>query len=310
MFYLRLLATSLLLCSSAFSSSNLFAGQLEDIPYCEGVGEPQFLVTAPGTFEAVAFDSEGRLIISNWLGNKVHALDAPSAQLRTVLDFIWAPGGLQLLPDGSMLVGSGIDALATMAPRYGFARLVKFDPATGKQQTYARGLSMGNGLVRAADGTLFASNDLAPALDRITPDGVVQRGWYRESPANGLALSNDGSTLFANVSLGSTRILAIDPHTAQAHTWFQPPEGLGWVFLDDLTIDKADRLYAPTYFGGQIWRIENDGEFCALAKNLLLPAGITLGEEGHGFAASSVYVTTPLGYIIEIPNAVPVDGLP
>ncbi|MBF6387609.1 SMP-30/gluconolactonase/LRE family protein [Nocardia farcinica] len=210
--------------------------------------------------------------------------------------------------DGGVLAGSGIAAPALLAPALGFARLLRVDPVTGATTPYAEGLSMGNGVVRAPDGTVFTSNDLAPALDRVDPDGTVHRGWYRETPTNGLAISADGRTLYANVSLGDTRTLAIDVATGAARTYFRPPQGLAHVFLDDLDIDRAGRLYAPVYFGGQVWRIERDGSFCAVADGLTLPAGITVGVDSAGFSAGSVYVTTHAGQVVEIPNAIPADG--
>ncbi len=76
---------------------------------------------------------------------------------------------------------------------------------------------MGNGVAIAPDGTVYTSNDLVPALDRVDPDGTMHRGWYRETPANGPALSPDGRILYVNVSLGGdTRILAIDTATGVA----------------------------------------------------------------------------------------------
>ncbi len=298
--------------ASATFAPIAMAGQLQDVPFCPGVGKPKTVLSSASTLEAAAFDGEGHLILSNWLGNKLYQLQSPQGRLQVAKKFVWAPGGLVPMPDGTLLVGSGIDSLALLAPRYGFARIYQVDLRTSEKSVYASGISMGNGLVRAPDGTVFASNDLAPALDRIDPDGTVHRGWYRESPANGLAIANDGNTLFANVSLDQTRIMAIDPVTAEAHIHFQPPAGLEWVFFDDLEIDTQDRLYVPLYFGGQVWRIDSDGSFCALAKGLLLPAGITLGVDANGFSSHSVYVTTHLGKLIEIPDAVPttsnVDG--
>lgn len=281
------------------------AGPLGDVPLCEGVGTPRTLVHQPRTFEAATFDQQGRLLLSDWLGNKVDIIDRPGMEPRTLAHNIYAPGGLAPTPSGTVLVGSGIGAPALLAPTFGFATLFELDPRTGGLTVHADGLSMGNGVVRADDGTVFSSNDLVPSIDRVAPDGAVQRGWYHETPANGLALSRDGGTLFANVSLGDTRILAIDTTTGKARTHFRPPAGLQWVFLDDLEIDSAGRLYAPTYFGGQVWRIDTDGSFCALTKDRVLPAGITLGRDGAGFSSRSVYVTAHAGEVIEIPNAVP-----
>ncbi|MBF6338580.1 hypothetical protein IU450_22180 [Nocardia abscessus] len=55
-------------------------------------------------------------------------------------------------------------------------------------------MSLGNGVALAPDGTVYTSNDLVPALDRVDPDGMVPRGWYRVStPTAHCALSPPGS---------------------------------------------------------------------------------------------------------------------
>ncbi|MGW4364395.1 SMP-30/gluconolactonase/LRE family protein [Nocardia takedensis] len=282
--------------------------QTTAIPGCPDVGPVRSLVAEPRTFEAVAVDRHGRLLVSDWLGNKIEVIDAPGAAPRTLAS-VEAPGGLAPLPDGTVLVGSGISAPALLAPTFGFAKLLRLDPDTGAVTPYASELSMGNGVVRAPDGTVFTSNDLVPALDRVDPDGTVHRGWYRETPANGLAVSAEGRTLFANVSIGDTRILAIDTATGTARTYFRPPDGYQNAFLDDLDIDARGRLYAPAYFAGQVWRIDTDGSVCAIATGLTLPAGITVGAAGSAFGADSVYVTTHSGQVLEIPAAIPRDGV-
>ncbi|MBF6353316.1 SMP-30/gluconolactonase/LRE family protein [Nocardia higoensis] len=262
------------------------------------------LATQPRTFEAAAFDHSGRLLLSDWLGNRIDVLDAPGATPRT-LATVEAPGGLAPMPDGTVLAGSGIAAPALLAPAHGFARLMRLDPDNGTLTEYASGLSMGNGVVRAPDGADYTSNDLVPALDRVDPDGTVHRGWYRETTANGLAVSPDGKTLYANVSLGDTRILAIDIESGEARTHYRPPAGYQNAFRDDLDIDAAGRLYAPLYFAGQVLRVDTDGTACTIASGLTLPAGITVGVADSPFAADSVFVTTHAGQVVEIPHAVP-----
>ncbi|MGK8488298.1 SMP-30/gluconolactonase/LRE family protein [Nocardia asiatica] len=303
------MAAALLAGATAPGAAQPGGGAVAAIPACAATGPARTLVAQPRTFEAAAFDRQGRLLVSDWLGNRIDVLDTPGAAPRTIAS-IDAPGGIAPLPDGAVLVGSGIAAPALLAPTFGFARLMRLDPATGQLAPYAGGLSMGNGVAIAPDGTVYASNDLVPALDRVDPDGTVHRGWYRETPANGLALSPDGRTLYANVSLGGdTRTLAIDTATGVARTHFRPPAGFENAFLDDLDIDRAGRLYAPAYFAGQVWRIDTDGTVCALATGLALPAGITVGVDRAGFAAGSVYVTTHTGQVVEISNAVPADGI-
>lgn len=275
------------------------------LPSCPQTGAKRTLVRESGQLESAAFDAAGRLVYTNIARRQLRGLDAPGAQTRAIAVGIDGPGGLALEPGGTMLVGAGSGSGAVFAPRFGFARLLRVDLATGETSVYARGLSMANGVVRAADGTVYASDDLALSLDRITPDGKVQRGWYRATDTNGLALSADGRTLFANRSFGSTRVMAIDTATGASRTYARPPGSLSWALFDDLDIDAEGRLYVAVYLAGEVWRIETDGSMCALARGLVAPAGITVGASGAGFSARSVFVTTHGGLLVEIPDAIP-----
>ncbi|MBJ7328568.1 MAG: SMP-30/gluconolactonase/LRE family protein [Solirubrobacteraceae bacterium] len=275
------------------------------LPTCPGVGAKQSLVREPGQLESAAFDAEGHLLYTNQSRRQVRALDAPGAATRTVAVGIDSPGGLVLEPGGTMLVGQGNSVGGLLAPATGLARLIRFDPETGEKTTYARGLSMTNGVVRAADGTVYASDDFVGSLDRVSPEGRVQRGWYRATDTNGLALSADGKTLFANRSFGATRVMAIDTVTGAHRVHWKPPASQSWVLLDDLDIDAAGNLYANAYLAGEVWRIAPGGSACALARGLLTAAGITLGSSGAGFSPTSAFVTTHTGSVVEIPRAVP-----
>ncbi|MEO9327773.1 SMP-30/gluconolactonase/LRE family protein [Gordonia aurantiaca] len=274
----------------------------DDTPMCAGAVPPRALVAAPGSFEAVAFDTEGRMLVSDVMGNRLFAVDRPGATARKAAA-VASPGGIAPLPDGRVLVGSGSGPTALLAP--GAASLVTVDPRTGSSTTHADGLAMANGVVRAPDGTVYASSALAPAIDRVGRDRRVSRAWYHATTGNGLALSSDGKTLYANVSLPDTRILAIDTASGVGRTYFRPPAGLDWVFFDDLDVDAAGNMYVPLYLAGQVWRVSRDGSHCALAKGLTAPAGISVGAGGAGFSARAVYVTTHAGSVVEIPRSVP-----
>ena len=73
----------------------------------------------------------------------------------------------------------------------------RVDLVQGQVTPVVKGLSMANGVVRAPDGSYYASDNLALSLDRVSPSGVVQRKWLNLN-SNGLALSRDGRTLFVN----------------------------------------------------------------------------------------------------------------
>jgi gluconolactonase len=78
------------------------------------------------------------------------------------------PGGIVAEPDGSLIVGSG-DGITNGVAGDAFptASLVRVDPASGNVSTFASGLGMANGVARAADGTLYATNDFG--FDYVHP---------------------------------------------------------------------------------------------------------------------------------------------
>jgi sugar lactone lactonase YvrE len=70
----------------------------------------------------------------------------------------------------------------------GLAGLLRVDPESGACERWVRGRGMANGVARAPDGAVYASNDIGAYLDRVNPDGTVQRRWARVASANGLAV--------------------------------------------------------------------------------------------------------------------------
>jgi hypothetical protein len=79
-----------------------------------------------------------------------------------------------------------------------------------------------------------------------------------------------------------------------------------------MTIDQNDRLFVAANGGGQVWRVETDGSYCALATGLLLPSAVGFGSsrDGTGFAATSLFAVTFSGSVIEMPGARPMPPLP
>ena len=175
--------------------------------------------------------------------------------------------------------------------------------ATGATTPVVKGLAMANGLVRADDGTFYASDDLARSLDRVLPNGTVQRGWLALN-SNGLALSQDQRTLYVNQMI-PPKVMAVDRESGQVRLVAPAPEGRGWTWLDGLGIDRQGLLYVASYWSGEVWRLTPEGNWCTLARGLMLPSAVTPGSDGAGFSTTSVYVTTHGGGLFEVPGAVP-----
>lgn len=292
------------------------------MPWCSDFDESSARVLIPlelGSPEALAFDQTGRLVISDYTSGRLRVLNAPGGELWTFYSGLVGPGGLAFMPDGSLLGATGITILSTLAPTIAIGALYEYNMTTGKQTIYATGLSQGNGLVRVpSDGTIFASDDAANSLDKVYPNGTTVTGWYRDSSTNGLAVSRDSKTLYTNLSFGKTQILSWDLESGSniPTSYWNPPEGLAWAVMDDLDIDPEGRLYATIWGAGEVWRIDTDGTACALSKGRPFSAGVSLGplysnagfsysSNNTAFASDSVYFTTHLGQVLEIPHGVP-----
>lgn len=257
-----------------------------------------------GMLEALIFDNDGRLIYSDMSSKTVKLIASKGAEPVVLATSVATPGGLALGAQRDLYVGAISDILTPFFPTYARSNVMHVDLDTGKTTPYASGLSMANGIVRAKDGTLFASDDLASSLDRILPNGTVQRTWLAQQ-GNGMALSVDERTLYVNQTWPA-KIVAVDLPSGTTRTLLDTPPGEYWAALDGLTIDASTgTLYAAAYLAGAIWQITPNGQACVLARGLKLPSAVAFGRPEKGFSASSLYVTTHSGSLLELPNVLP-----
>ncbi len=213
------------------------AAAASTLPDCPGSRPaPRALLSGQGQLESLAFDAAGRLLFTDRTRQALMVVQRRGARPRVLASGIDDPGGIALDPKGRVYVGFGNNiANGQAAPAAGRAGLYVVDPRTGRKRVFARGLSMANGVVRAKDGTFYASDDFQPTVDRISPRGRVQRAWSTAPFTNGLALDATGRHLFANRSGAPTAILRIDTRTGRFTTWASPPAADGGAFLDGLT---------------------------------------------------------------------------
>lgn len=260
------------------------------------------LQTGWGVLESAIVDDRGRLLFTSQTRKAVLRMDAPDADPTTVATGIESPGGLALAGDGRIIVGFGDSPLGgligNVAPRAG---LLLVDPDTGALEPWVTGLGMANGVARAPDGTVFASNDLGTHIDRVTPAGAVQRRWAKVPSANGLALSPDGDHLYAAQTFVRAAIKRVEiANPDHVVTYARPALPAAFVCLDGLAIDDAGVLYAAANAAGQIWRIAADGSIRAIARGLSFPSAVALGRGATGFRAGNLYVVTFAGDVIEL----------
>lgn len=294
------LAGVLLLSAGLARAAELTASGL---PRCEGVGSARTLLSGQGPLESIAFDRQGRLLYTNMLQSALVQLASPQGSPTVLAKGLSSPGGIAVADERHAYVGTG-NSLNGLLPQLGKAGISRVDLQTGAVTPVVKGLSMANGLVRAQDGTFYASDDLAASLDRVLPDGRVQRMWLKQN-SNGLALSVDQQTLYVNQMIPA-RVVAVNRNTGQTSLVADAPPARKWSWLDGLDIDAQGRLYVVSYWGGEVWRLEPDtGQMCLLVEGLLMPSAVAVGRAGQGFEATSVYIATHSGRVHEVRQAVP-----
>ena len=269
---------------------------------CPGVGSPRQLTSGRGPLESIAFDPQGRLLFTSITQSALFRLEAPQGAVTTVTSSLKSPGGIAVANEREAYVGTG-NTLTGLTPWLGAAGIARVDLGTGAVTQVVKGLAMANGVVRASDGTFYASDDLAKSLDRVLPDGTVQRGWLKLN-SNGLALSADERTLYVNQMI-PPKVLAVNRASGEVSVVAEAPAGRGWTWLDGLGIDAQGLLYVASYWSGEVWRLSPGGAWCTVARGLVLPSAVAPGVAGSGFDTGSVFVTTHGGALIEVPGAVP-----
>lgn len=267
---------------------------------CAGTGPTTTVVRDGSWLESSAFDPVGQLLYTDVISGKITALGAPGGPRRS-LGRVALPGGMRPTADGRMALASG----NTYPQLIGGASVYLLDTATGAKTRIASRLVGANGLAHdVATGTTYTSDELDSRIDRVGPGGAVTLKWWRGAGApNGLALSADGRTLYANLS-GTAKVIAIDTATGATRTVYRVP-GLA-PLPDGLAIDDAGRLYLALYFAGEVLRLDpSTGVACRLARGLTLPTSVAIPPAGGAFDAASVYVTQ-WGAVKRIAAAVPV----
>ncbi|MCW3015535.1 MAG: vgb 1, partial [Solirubrobacterales bacterium] len=266
---------------------------------------PKVVLGGQGSLESVIVDGRGRLFYTDSTAKALMRLDRPGARPAVVLGGIDAPGGLAFDADGRHLfVGQG-DSVAgglqgNLVPA---ASLLRVDVDTGAATVFAKGLRMANGLVRATDGTLFASSDVGTSIDRISGDGVVRSGWAAVFSGNGMAIDAAQTSLFVNQTFrpaAISRISLQDPTSVS--TFFAASGADITAGLDGMTIDPSDRLVSAANLAGEVWRIGTDGQACALGRGLKTTSAVAYGHGPDGFSEGRLFAVGFDGVLAEIPG--------
>ncbi|MDO9356883.1 MAG: hypothetical protein Q7T55_24515 [Solirubrobacteraceae bacterium] len=282
---------------AGFKDCSTFLGIPAPAPILQGnIGSP---------IEGMVVDRSGRLWVTDLLGGKIIRFDRPGASGTVVATIPGGGGGaLELLPDGTVIVGSGAD------PRVLFGDVLKpgaistVDPVTGTLTPLAKGFSAANGFAVTRDGTIFATNDFASLIGKRAPDGTITTKWASLPSANGAALDKAQKYLYVSRTFfapGVTRIPIDNPSkpervlTLQGTDVFAAPDGL--------TLDSKDRPIVPTNNAGEIIRIDAPEKACRLAKGLPNSSVVAYGKGSVGFSKGRLFRAGFDGKVYEVPAA-------
>ncbi|MBB5918864.1 sugar lactone lactonase YvrE [Nocardia transvalensis] len=221
-------------------------------------------------------DGEGGFYLAG--DTKVYRMGA-AGEVRTVLDHLAAPGGLQR--DGNDLY--------FLTRQDG--KLQRLDITSGRLDQPID--FAGNGLLRLPGGdflTTWVGTEGGPprGLTRYWHDtGAVQPNWSPVPHGEGLALSPDHRTVYTD-DLFTGQIYRVpldDPGSWSIVTtlpgFFPSP--------DDLTMSRAGDLYVAAHFTGTIYRVDPEsGASCPVATGLsggwTGPSSVRIGPDGDGWA--------------------------
>ncbi|NMM91591.1 hypothetical protein B2J88_46095 [Rhodococcus sp. SRB_17] len=230
--------------------------------------------------ENLESDGTGGFYLSG--DSKVYHVDA-AGQVRTVLENMAAPGGLQL--DGSIL--------SFLTRQDG--KLWQLDTTTDQLTSPAD--FAGNGLLRLPDGdllTTWVGTEGGPSkgLSRYEHEtGAVVPNWSTVPRSEGLALSPDHRIVYTD-DLFAGQILRVPLDAPDQWTVVARVPGV-IPGLDDLTMSQDGKLYLAAHIEGAIYRVDPDtGASCVVASGLSSgwtgPSSVRIGPDGDGWA---LYVT-------------------
>ena len=218
---------------------------------------------------------------------------------------------MAFLRDGGLIVGGGDGVAGNLNPT---AQLTRIDVESKERSVYAKGLQMANGVVRAADGSVYASNDFGVGIDRVAPDGTVTLNWARVLSPNGLAIDPSGRYLYAAQTLQPPAIARIDlTNPAVVETYATGAVTDVAAGLDGMTIDQDGFLYVAANNQGEVWRVGTDRSVCRLASGIANVSALAFGtaRSGGGFGARNLYAVSFGGRVAELADVrVPPPGGP
>lgn len=282
------------------------APALASLPVCTGPVSQSVIYSGQGILESVTVGGGGKLFVSggNETGDaQLLAYTSGNPTPSVISTAGQGPGGLAWNRK-NLLWGYG-NTLANgksgdTDPKAG---LFSLNLSTGARTVVSDRLGMANGIARAADGTIYATNDLGFKLDAISK-GVTTNGWASLDSGNGLVVGKNQKYLYVNQTfVKPSRIAKIsieDP--TKVWTFFTAPEESGLIF-DGMARDSENNLYVAVLGLGEIWKVTPQRQACVLATGLMTPSAVAISSAKKGFKAGNLYAVGFGGEIVQVAGA-------
>ena len=276
---------------------------------CPGAEPARVLLDIDRFLESVIVDGRGRLFFTDNPGGRLLRLDRRGAAPRVLASGIDSPGGMAFDDDGTLFLGYGDNAENGLrGDLTGPAGLLRVNPDTGARRVHATGLAMANGLARAPDGTLFASNDFGRSIDRIR-NGRTERLWAEVVSGNGLVVDASGRFLYVAQTFVPAAVQRVEiAHPERVTTYVRAAPADASAGLDGMTRDEHGRLFIAANGAGEVWRVDRERRICVLARMPRFPSGpsaVAFGTGAGGFSYRNLYVVTFGGELLELPGVRP-----
>jgi hypothetical protein len=279
-----------------------------EVPRCTGTYSQKTLYSDQGRLESVIVGGGGALYASGTGGDETKSLiyqyTKGIAEPTTITTGIAGPGGLAwngrrlLWGYGNTVQGGSTGDVNPVAGLY------SVNLAKGTKSVISDHLGMANGIARAKDGTVYASNDLGMKLDRISASGKTTNGWATLGSGNGMTVGKNGKYLYVNQTFNVPSTIAkidvSDP--SKIYSFFKSSEP-GNVVFDGLTRDADNNLYAAVFVRGEVWKISPDKQACVLASGMSQTSNVAISSAKKGFRAGNLYVVDFTGVVTEVKGA-------
>jgi sugar lactone lactonase YvrE len=266
--------------------------------------EMREIASGLGSLENVLPDGMGGLLVSATDQGAILRV-TPDGQSALFVPNVTAPGGMRIRDD--VLYFNTGDALASGAQNRADGTIERFDLMTQERETFARGLTMPNGLAVLPNGDFVTSRDVGgggTGITRVPFDdpGHPQTQWVATSDSNGMAVDPSGTYLyfvetFTNES-NVYRVLIADPSKVDVVAGLGgtvPPKG-----LDDMTIDGDGILYVAANGAGEVIRLDpRDGSQCVIAGGMRNTSAAKFGA-GPGWPDTHLFVVGFDGVVREL----------